>query len=142
MSNPNVSPGIVSVVHSQESYDVKRGLVCFPGISAQSVGAQSLCLQLLMFPAAGAAGVRHYEEAETAMFVLSGEVEMWYGANMQEHLVAGSGDFIYIPAAVPYMPINRNRDHGGPSVVLLARTSPNERETTLSLSQLEALLTS
>jgi uncharacterized RmlC-like cupin family protein len=72
---------------------------------------------------------------ETALYVLSGEGDMWYGEYLQEHLVARAGDFVYIPAGMPHRPANRSQTE--PCVVVLARTDPNEQESIVLLSALD-----
>ena len=45
-----------AVIHTKETYEGKQGLTYFAGISAQSVGAQAICLHLLTIPRAQGQG--------------------------------------------------------------------------------------
>lgn len=122
-----------TVIHSQEAYEGKQDLTYFAGISAQSAGAQAICLHLLTFPPGGSTFAHFHKRHETAIYILKGQVEMWYGEEFKEYLRANAGDYIYIPAEMPHFPCNRS--HTEPCVALVARTDPNEQERVVFLPQ-------
>jgi len=66
--------------------------------------------------------------------VLRGESEVWFGPELQEHAVVVAGDFFYIPAGVPHLPMNCS---DAPCVAVIARTDPNEQESVVLLPELE-----
>ena len=68
--------------------------------------------------------------------VLSGEAEMWYGPELDEYLTVKEGDFLYIPAGMPHLPANPDRDV--PAVTVVARTDPNEQESVVLLPEFAA----
>jgi len=125
-----------TVVRGSHSYEGKQGFSYFEGISAQSAGATGLCMHLLTIPPGGRARAHLHERHETAIYVLSGEAEMWYGEGLREHVVTGAGDFVYIPAGVPHLPANRSQTE--PCIAVVARTDPNEQESVVLLPELEA----
>jgi uncharacterized RmlC-like cupin family protein len=60
----------------------KQDLDYFSGISAESAGAEAICMHLLEMPP-GATAKPHYHEAhETAILVLEGAAEMRHGPNL------------------------------------------------------------
>ena len=124
-----------TVIHPKETYEGKQGLSYFAGISAESAGAQGICLHLLTMPPGGRARAHLHESHETAIYVLSGEAEMWYGEGLQEHLICGAGDFVYIPAGMPHLPGNRSQTDT--CIALIARTDPNEQESVVLLPELD-----
>lgn len=126
-----------TVIHTQETYEGKQGLTYFAGISAQSAGAQAICLHLLTFPPGGRAKAHLHEHHETAIYVISGQAEMWYGEELQDYLTASAGDFLYIPAGMPHLPGNRSQTE--PCIALIARTDPNEQESVVPLPELDTL---
>ena len=113
----------------------KQGTSIFPAITAQSVGAEGLCMELITLPPGGRAKAHLHENHETAVYVISGEVETHYGESLQDRLVAKAGDFAYIPANMPHLPVNRSETE--PLVVLIARTDPNEQESVVLLPELD-----
>ena len=62
---------------------------------------------------------------------------MWYGQNLEEHLTAGAGDFVYIPASMPHLPYNLSQTE--PAIGVVARTDPNEQESVVLLPELDGL---
>ncbi|ACZ40583.1 cupin domain-containing protein [Sphaerobacter thermophilus] len=132
---PEPAQPTCTVVRGSHSYEGKQGLSYFEGISAQSAGATGLCMHLLTIPPGGRARAHLHERHETAIYVLSGEAEMWYGEGLREHVVTGPGDFVYIPAGVPHLPANRSQTE--PCIAVIARTDPNEQESVVLLPELD-----
>ena len=58
--------------------------------------------------------------------MLSGEVGMWYGERLENHMVNRAGDFVYIPANVPHLPYNLSKTE--PATAVVARTDPTSRK--------------
>jgi uncharacterized RmlC-like cupin family protein len=127
-----------AVIHGQETYEGKQGLTYFAGISAQSVGAQAICLQRLSIPSGGRAKAHLHEHHETAMYLLSGQAELWYGEGLSDYLSADAGDYVYIPAGVPHVPGNRSQTE--PCLAVIARADPNEQESVVPLPDLDLVL--
>lgn len=125
------------VVRGGESYQGKQGFSYLAGISAETTGAQGICMHMLHIPPGGRAKAHLHENHETAIYILSGGAQMWYGENLEERVVMGPGDFLYIPAGVPHLPVNLSDTE--PMVGILARTDPNEQESVVLRPDLDAL---
>jgi uncharacterized RmlC-like cupin family protein len=123
------------VVHGAQTYEGRQGLSYFAGVSAENTGAKALCLHLLTIPAGGRAKAHLHENHESAIYIVSGEAHTWWGDGLSEHVVVGPGDFIYIPAGVPHLPVNRSAIE--PITALVARTDPNEQESVVLLPDLD-----
>lgn len=130
------APPTCRIVRPQSTYEGKQGFSYFEGISAQNVGSQGVCMHLLTIPPGGRAKAHLHENHETAIYVLSGESEMWYGENLSEYMVVRAGEFLYIPAGMPHLPGNRSQTE--PCTAVIARTDPNEQESVVLLPELEA----
>lgn len=128
-------PRTCRIIRSGETYQGAQGLTYFAGISAESVGAQGVCMHLVRFPPGARANAHLHEQHETAIYVLSGEVAMWYGERLEQHLVVRAGEFLYIPANTPHLPYNAGAVE---AVGVLARTDPNEQESVVLLPELDA----
>jgi len=124
-----------TIIRAKDSYEGKQGLTYFSGVSAESAGARGLCMHLLTFPPGGRARAHMHENHETAIYVLSGEAEMWYGEGLREYAVINAGDFVYIPAGMPHLPGNRSETEACHAVI--ARTDPNEQESVVLLPELD-----
>lgn len=125
------------VNHPNESYTGKQAFTYLVGISAENANAQGLCMNLVTIPPDTRAKAHLHRDHETAIYVISGESEMWYGERLEEHLVARAGDFVYIPAGMPHLPFNPSKTE--PCTCLIARTDPNEQESVVLLPELDAL---
>ena len=123
------------VIGAGEEVLGKQGHPHAPGISAQSAGAQGIHMQIVKLPPGNRSNAHKHEGHETAIYVLSGEAGMWYGENLQHHLVVRAGEFLYIPANMPHLPYNPS---GAEScVAVIARTDPNDQESVVLLPELE-----
>ena len=126
---------VCRVLQATSQFLSKQGHLLAPGISAQSVGAQRIHLQIAtILPGARAKAHKHADH-ETAVYVLSGESGMWYGDKLEQHLVARAGDSLYIPANMPHLPYNLSDAES--CVAVIARTDPNEQESVVLLPELE-----
>jgi uncharacterized RmlC-like cupin family protein len=119
------------------TYAGKQGFDYFAGISAESAGARGICMHLLTIPPGDRARAHMHADHETAIYVLSGEAEMWHGERLERHMVLRAGDMLYIPAGEPHLPANRS---DAPVTAVIARTDPNEQESVVLLPELDALV--
>ena len=126
------------VVNStSDRYMAKQGFPYHAGISANTAGAQAICMHLLTIPPSGREKAHLHRDHETAIYVIAGEAELWYGENLQARLIVHAGDFLYIPPDVPHLPINPSPTES--CTVVIARTDPNEQESVVLLPQLDGL---
>lgn len=125
------------VVRPSVHYGGKQGVEYFAGVSAQNVGAEGICAHLVIIPPGGRARAHLHEAHESVVYVLEGAVVTWFGEWLAEHVVNRAGDFVYIPAGVPHLPVNLSRTE--PARALVARTDPNEQESVVLLPHLDEL---
>jgi uncharacterized RmlC-like cupin family protein len=125
------------LLHAGASYRGKQGIDYSPGISAESAGSKALCLMVLDLPPGGRAKAHLHANHETAIYVLSGSGVMLYGDDLGDQMKTEAGDYIYIPAGVPHLPINTSETEHMRAVV--ARTDPNEQESVVLLPELDGV---
>jgi uncharacterized RmlC-like cupin family protein len=125
------------LVRPESSYDGKQGLSYVAGISAESVGALGLCMHVLTMPPGARARAHRHDAHETAIYMVSGEVETWYGDALQHRVSVRAGDMFFIPAGVPHLPANLSPM---PAVAVITRTDPNEQESVTLLPALDAVI--
>ena len=94
-------------------------------------------MHLLTIPPGGRAKAHLHESHETAIYVISGEADIWYGDRLEDHVVVNAGEFFYIPAGVPHLPANLS---DRPTTAVIARTDPNEQESVVLRPDLDALV--
>ena len=130
-------PAVCVSLRAGEPFVGKQGFSYAAAISAGTVGAKAIHMQLLTVPPGARANAHKHEGHETALYVLSGEVGMWYGERLESHMVTRPGDFVYIPANMPHQPYNRSQTE--PATGVIARTDPNEQESVVMLPELDAV---
>jgi len=124
-------------LRAAEPFIGRQGFSYAPAISAETVGARAIHMQLLTIPPAARAKAHKHLAHETAIYVLSGEAGTWYGERLENHIVSRAGDFVYIPANVPHLPYNRSDSE--PAVAVVARTDPNDQESAVMLPELDGI---
>ena len=128
---------VCTVLRAGAPFVGKQGFSYAPAVSAQAVGASAIHMQLLTIPPGGRAKAHKHAAHETAIYVLSGEGGLYYGARLEHHLVSRAGEFVYIPADMPHLPYNLSQTE--PCTAVIARTDPNEQESVVLLPELEGI---
>jgi len=127
----DAEPDELVVVHTGEQYTGKQGHTFFAGISRESAGARALCLHVVTIPPGVKDRPHLHEHHESAIYVISGKAQGWYGDGLRKQVTIEAGDFVYIPAGVPHQPANASQTE--PLVAIIARTDPNEQESVVLL---------
>lgn len=127
---------VCTLIRPKDSYEGKQEFTYFAGISAESAGSKGICMHLLTIQPGQRAKAHLHENHETAIYVIDGVSEMWYGENLSEHMVIKAGEYLYIPAGVPHLPFNAS---DAPCTAVIARTDPNEQESVVLLPELDEL---
>jgi uncharacterized RmlC-like cupin family protein len=117
----------VFVTASAGSYEGKHGHVFLSGISRETAGSAQLCLHVTELPPGGSSHPHVHRGHESAAYIVSGDVEVRHGEDLALSARIGSGDFVYILAGVPHMPVNLSFEN--PAMIVVARTDPNEQES-------------
>jgi uncharacterized RmlC-like cupin family protein len=108
------------------------------GISAETVGATAIHMQIATIPPGSRARAHKHEARETAIYALRGRSGAWHGEQLERHSTLQPGEFFYIPANVPHAPYNPSSTEE--IVVLIARTDPNEQESVTLMPELDELI--
>jgi uncharacterized RmlC-like cupin family protein len=136
-SMDSVSKPTCRLVKPGATYDGKQGLSYFEGVSAETVGSRGICMHLLTIPPGARTKAHLHESHETAIYMLSGSADTWYGDRLEHHVVLHAGELLYIPPEVPHVAANRTDT---PCTAVIARTDPNEQESVVLLPELEGLV--
>lgn len=119
------SDGVVAV-RTGVAIDARQRIPYFVGISEGTVGSRGLSMQLVIIPPGGAAVPHIHQDYETAIYLISGQVETTYGPGLRQSVVNGPGEFLYIAPGVPHQA--RNLSATEPAVGIVARNDANEQE--------------
>lgn len=125
------------VVRSGAAYEGKQGLTYLSGLMGETVGSQGISMTVLTLPDGARAKTHLHQGVETAVYVVDGRAEMFYGARLEEHLDCESGDYVYVPADVAHLVMNRS---GAPTTALVAHTAASDQEGIVLLPELDTLI--
>jgi uncharacterized RmlC-like cupin family protein len=134
MTTDSTEP-VCRVIRPSETYEGKQGPTYAAGVSAESAGSQALWLGTITVAPGARTKAHFHEHHETAIHVLSGEIDMWSGSDLSQHDFCRAGDYIYIPAGVPHVAVNRSQTESATAVA--ARTDPNEQESVVLTPHLD-----
>lgn len=116
------------VLRGAEPYESTQGTVYAPGVSAQTAGSKALFLGIVTLPAGQRTKAHVHSHHESALHMLSGEnVELWWGERLENHALASAGDYLYIPAGMPHVAVNRSALQ--PAVFIGARNEATAQES-------------
>ena len=125
--------GRVITVRPEESIATKQNLPYFVGISQETVGAKGLSMNMVVIPPGGSPKAHYHKDFETAIYLLKGRVETWFGKNLKESMINEEGDFVYIPPGVPHKPINLSATET--ALAIVSRNDPNEHENVIAYEE-------
>ncbi len=124
MSTPAVGklPYVVHGPQDANSTTQTPGMVRQPGITSDTAGSSKIWLGLVTAAPNEKGAPHHHGEAETAAYVLSGRVRVYFGEGFKEYVEAGPGDFLFVPAHVHHIEANPFDE---PHTAVLARSPDN-----------------
>ena len=116
----------------------KQGPKYTPGVSAETVGSEKLWVGSITLPPGGRTKAHVHDGHESAFFLLEGEsVELCTGERLEHCERAQTGDYLFIPAGVPHVAVNRGTT---PARFVGARTDPNEQESVVLMPEIDELV--
>jgi uncharacterized RmlC-like cupin family protein len=126
-----------SVVRAGTKYRSEQGSDYEPGVSTETVGSQILFLGTVTLPEGARTRAHVHERHETALYLLSGELEIWTGDQLQHREVVRPGDYIYIPANVLHVAVNRGEK---PAICIGTRNEPTAQESVVLYPEMDVLV--
>lgn len=127
MAEPNNPDAEIITVRPEAETMSRQKLPYFVGISETTAGATGISMNLIIIPPGGAAAPHVHRGYETAIYVLKGNVQTFYGSGLKKSTINQEGDFLFIPADVPHQPVNLSQTEAAMAIV--ARNDANEQES-------------
>ena len=115
----------IKVIHGTQDPSTTaqtRGMTRKPGIDSNTAGASKIFLGHVTCDPNTLGPPHHHGEAETAAYVLKGEIRVYFGEDFKEFVDAGPGDFIFVPAYMPHIEGNVTDE---PAEAVLSRGPDN-----------------
>lgn len=127
------------VVRGAVPYRSQQGAIYAPGISQETVDARALFLGQVTLGPGERTRAHIHAGHESAFYMLSGEdVELWTGERLEHRERAQAGDYLFIPAHVPHVAVNRSAHL--PAVFIGVRNEPTAQESVVMRPELDALV--
>jgi uncharacterized RmlC-like cupin family protein len=124
------------VVNGGAGYRAEQGSDYQPGVSAETVGSQVIWLGMITLPAGARTKAHVHEHHETALYMTGGDVmELWTGDELEHCESVRPGDYIYIPANVLHVAVNRG---SSPAVFIGARNEATAQESVVLHPEMDA----
>jgi len=116
----------IRMVAPPDTEIARQGMPQFFGVSEASVGAGGISMNLTVFPPGGSSKAHLHREFETAIYAISGRVQLFYGDRLEHTCTLEPGTFCFIPADLPHKAYNLSTTEQAVSVT--ARNDPREQE--------------
>jgi uncharacterized RmlC-like cupin family protein len=131
-----VGSNTATIVKGGAQFTAEQGSDYAPGVSAEAVGSQNLFLGVVTLPPGKRTKAHVHERHETAMYFLSGtSVDMYTGPALERHEVMHPGDYVYIPANVLHVAVNRTDT---PAVFVGSRNEATVNESVVFYPEMDA----
>src|SRR5690242_10458174 len=109
---------------SEEERDVPRGVVGGAEISQATTGATNIYMGVFRVPAGARSRPHYHEKCESAVYMLSGRLEVRWGDHLEQTVTIERGDMVYVPPRETH--ILQNLSDSEPAEYVVARDSPTE----------------
>ena len=109
---------------SAEERATPRGVVGGSEISNATTGATNIFMGRFRVPAGAQSRPHYHENCESALYMLSGSIEIRWGDHLEETVEIGRGDMVYVPPRETH--ILQNLSDGEAAEYVVARDSPTE----------------
>ena len=124
------------LIRAGSRYEGAQGLPYALGVTAATAGTTRLCLTETTIPPGGRSRAHLHRGIESAGYVIEGTLETLYGERLEQRVVTGPGDFVFIPPDVPHVVINRS-EH--PARALVAHSAADDQEGIVLRPELDDL---
>jgi uncharacterized RmlC-like cupin family protein len=104
--------------------EVPRGVVGGAEISQATAGAQNIYMALFRVPASAQSRPHYHENCESAVYMLSGSLQVKWGDHLEQEVVLEPGDLVYVPPRETH--VLENTSESEPAEYVVARDSPLE----------------
>jgi uncharacterized RmlC-like cupin family protein len=114
----------MKVVKPGPDREVPRGVVGGAEISQATAGAHNIYMGVFRVPPAARSRPHYHAGCESAVYMLSGTLDVRWGEHLEESVRIGRGDMVYVPPRETHILENPSDSEAAEYVV--ARDAPTE----------------
>jgi uncharacterized RmlC-like cupin family protein len=104
--------------------EVPRGVVGGAEISQATTGAFNIYMGRFRVPPGARSRPHYHENCESALYMLTGSIEIHWGDHLEDSVIVEAGDMLYVPPRETHVVVNRSDSE--PAEYVVARDSPTE----------------
>src|SRR5215468_1152053 len=116
------------------AYQGQQGLTYLAGLTGATAGARAICMTLAVLPPGARAKTHLHRGIETAVYVIEGEAAMYFGERLEELVVGRAGEYMYVPADMPHLVMNRS---GAMCRAIVAHSASDDQAGIVMLPELD-----
>src|ERR687885_388298 len=109
---------------SAEDRELPRGVVGGAEVSQATTGAHNLFMGLIRVPAGAQSRPHFHEHCESAVYMLSGSLDVEWGDHLEQTVTIGAGDMVFVPPRETHL--LRNLSDTEPAEYVVSRDAPTE----------------
>src|ERR687892_2876700 len=114
----------MQVVKPGPDHFVPRGVVGGAEVSQATTGAANIYMGVFRVPAGAQSRPHYHDHCESALYMLSGSIEIRWGDRLEQRLTVEPGDMLYVPPRQTHVVVNLSQTE--PAEYVVARDSPTE----------------
>lgn len=127
----------VRLIKPGRTYVGQQGFTYRAGVSRETVGETSICMNVLPMPPGARAKSHYHEGIDTIAYLIEGRCSVYYGDSFEHRLACEAGDHVFMPRDVPHAPFN---DSGAPCTWIVVHSSGSDQDDIVLTPELDALL--
>lgn len=125
------------IVKPGHTYVGQQGFTYQSGVSRETVGDTSVCMNVLPMPPGARARSHYHKGIDTIAYLIEGRCSVYYGDRLEHRLQAEAGDHVFMPRDVPHAPLN---DSGAPCIWIVVHSSGSDQDDIVLTPELDAIL--
>ena len=98
---------------TSEERPTPRGIIGGSEISQATTGATNIFMGRFQVPAGAQSRPHYHANCESALYMLSGSIEIRWGDHLEDTLVVEPGDLLYVPPRETHIVVNLLGDGAG-----------------------------
>jgi uncharacterized RmlC-like cupin family protein len=124
------------VIPSGAAYQGRQALTYLAGLTGATAGSSAICMTLAVLQPGARAKAHLHRGIETAVYVIDGEASTHFGERLESVVVARAGEYVYIPADMAHLVVNRS---GAVCRALVAHTASDDQAGIVMLPELDGI---
>mgnify|MGYP001550614679 FL=1 len=125
------------LVRPGRTYVGQQGFTYQAGVSRNTVGETSVCMNVLPMPPGAKANSHYHLGIDTIAYLLEGRCSVYYGDQLEHRAEVAAGEQMFMPRDVPHAPVN---DSGAPCTWIVVHSSGDDQDDIVMTPELDALL--